>query len=289
MKKDEKKSDFYLTRALSADDKFVFPYRNEYEEILKWADHLKPEWKTKYYSALFYWSKSDTVTASKYFDECGDLPVSYSFYLTRASFRKQRGINEETDLQKAMKYGSQEWRPYHQLHSYYLSCFNYDKAFAVSQSAFKKFPGSYIIKFDHAMSMLYTGKYEECIILLKNTEILPYEGAGYSRIIWRQANLLEAIRLINSGKLKDAKVKIALARSWPENLGVGRPYSVDEYYENLLDAVCILKSGKNVNTENLRFLISQMPVLENSKLSSRDPELLINEGIHKLIDSAGIK
>jgi tetratricopeptide (TPR) repeat protein len=244
-------ANYYLNRALIADDKLVFPFRQEYREILVWADQKHTCWKTKYYNALLYWGAGQTVIAANYFSECGDKPDSYGFYLTRGSFLKQNGGNEEADYRKAINFAGNSWRPYHLLHGYYISVNNFREALNVSQAAIRKFPGSYIIRFDHALSLMNTGKYEECVKLLANTEILPYEGAGYSRTLWRQSNLLEALRLIEKDKIGDARIKIASARLWPEKLGVGRPYLTDENFEDLLDAFCIRKTGKNDGTEIL--------------------------------------
>ena len=132
-----------------------------------------------------------------------------------------------------------------------MSVFNFDEALAVSQDAMKIFTSSYIIKFDHAQSLVNTGKYEDCIKLLKNTEILPHEGAGYGRTIWQQANLLEALRLINNGKISGALEKIASSRSWPENLGVGKPYNVNESLEDLIEGYCMIKNRQNEKADKL--------------------------------------
>jgi tetratricopeptide (TPR) repeat protein len=241
---DEKNVDFYFNRAVNADDKFVFPYRQEYRKILNWADTRQSSWKTKYYCALFYWGIGQTEFAGKYFKECGDDPDSYSFYLARGSFEKLNGEEEEADYLKALKWGSKNWRPYHILHGYYMTAHDYEKALSVSKNAMNLFGNSYIIKFDHALSLLNTRQSEECVKLLSQTGILPYEGAGYGHVIWRQANLLEAIKLIGERKISSARTKISSARFWPENLGVGRPYTVDESPENLLEAYCLLKSNK---------------------------------------------
>jgi tetratricopeptide (TPR) repeat protein len=240
---DEKNVDFNFKRAINTDDKLVFPYRHEYREILTWANMRQSSWKTKYYFALFNWGTGRNDLARKYFNECGDSPDSYSFYLSRGSFEKQNGGNEEADYLKALKWGSDNWRPCHILHGYYMTVHDYGKALSVSLNAMKLFRDSYIIKFDHALSLLNSGRYEECIRLLSTTEILPYEGAGYGRVIWRQANLLEALRLIDDRKISSALTKISSARLWPENLGVGRPYAVDESPENLLEAYCLIKNN----------------------------------------------
>ena len=270
---------YILNRALNADDKLVFPYRQEYREILKWADMRQQCWKTKYYCALFYWGIGQTELSAKYFKECGDDPDSYSFYLARGSFEKQNGGDEESDYLKALKCGSKNWRPYHILHGYYMTIHDYKKALSVSQNAMKLFGDSYIIKFDHAQSLLNTGRYEECIRLLSKTEILPYEGAGYGRVIWRQANLLEAIKLIGDRKISSALAKISSARLWPENLGVGRPYTFDESPENLLEAYCLLKSNKNEKANQLIAGVSAY--LKN--IIATDPSALTGEAVLKAI------
>ena len=99
---DASKCDSYLQKALKGDDKYVFPYRDEYVDILKWAESKVPFWKTKYYSALLYWSKQQTEKAAWYFDQCGSMPDSYGFYLTRGTFRQRDGKDAEPDLLKAL-------------------------------------------------------------------------------------------------------------------------------------------------------------------------------------------
>ena len=131
----------WLGMAIKMDDKLVFPYRDEYADILNWADKEYPDWKTKYYLALLYWGKGQTDKASAFFRACGDFPVSYSFYLTRGSFTKETGGSEEADYLKALQLGRNEWRAYHVLHGYYMSHANYEKAFEISSEAMKIFPG----------------------------------------------------------------------------------------------------------------------------------------------------
>jgi tetratricopeptide (TPR) repeat protein len=250
-RKDEAKSSFYLERANKADDKLVFPFRDEYAPILKWAEVKMPGWKTKYYSALLYWSKGQTDIADKYFTDCGDTPGSFSFYLARGNFRKQLGGSEEPDYLKALKYGENNWRPYHLLHGYYLSQNNFNKAAEISQLAMKKFSNLYMIRYDHAQSLLNTGKYEECVKILETTEILPNEGASNGRRIWRSANLRSAINNYSINKASKALVYAENAFEWPEKLGVGKPYSVDETVENFVKAMILDKMGKKIEAEAL--------------------------------------
>jgi predicted Zn-dependent protease len=256
-RKDEKKSEFFLERANKAGDQLVFPFRDEYAPILKWADQKQPNWKVKYYSALLYWSKAQNDVAEKYFTDCGDMPDSFSFYLTRGSFKKQTGGNEESDYLTALKYGANNWRTYHILNGYYLSHNNNTRALDISQQAMTKFNNLYLIRFDHAQSLLNNGKYEECVKILETTEILPNEGASNGRRIWESANLQCAISYYSLNKASKALVFADKAYEWPEKLGVGKPYDVDETVENFVRAMILDKLGKRKEAEALYSKITE--------------------------------
>jgi len=251
LKKEASKCDFYLQRALKADDKFVFPYREEYVEILSWADRKAPFWKTKYYSALLYWSRQDTETAANYFNQCGETPDSYSFYLTRGTFRQRTGADAEPDFLKALALEENNWRPYHTLHTFYISKNMYSNALNITEKAMKVAGDSYIIKFDHAMSLFYNGSYDESVRILERTEILPHEGAGSGRTVWKSSNLLNALKYYSENKNKKALVYAGNAYKWPENLGVGRPFKVDERAEDFISYMIREKMGDKKGSAEL--------------------------------------
>lgn len=246
------KCDLYLQRALKADDRLVYPFREEYADILEWADKKTPSWKTKYYAALFYWSKQQNEKAEKYFNECGQTPDSYSFYLTRGTFMQRTGKNAEQDLLKALSMNQNNWRPYHILYNYYSSLNRYDKALDITVRAMKVAGDMYIISFDHAQALLYNRKYDECIKILKKIVILPHEGAGSGRTVWKTANLLNALKYYSGNQTGKALVFANNTYMWPENLGVGRPYRVDERAENFISSMIQEKrNNKKLSSELL--------------------------------------
>ena len=249
---DAAKCDTYLQKALKGDDKYVFPYRDEFVDIFKWAESKAPLWKTKYYSALLYWSRQQNEKAAWYFDQCGNMPDSYGFYLTRGTFRQKEGKDAETDLLKALSLKPDDWRPYHVLYGFYTSGNKYEKALDITGRAMKVAGDSYIIKFDHALALLYTGNYDESIKILQNTEILPHEGAGSGRVAWKTANLLNALKNYSENKARKALVYATNSYKWPENLGVGRPFNVDERAENFISSMIHEKMGnKKLSAELL--------------------------------------
>jgi len=252
LRNDDVKSQFYLQRAINADDKLVFPYREEYVDILEWADRQQQSWKTKYYSAIFYWNRQQRKVAEEYFNECSDQPQSYSFYLTRGKFfNEQNKADGERDFLNGLKYGVDSWRPYHILYDYYVANSNYDKALNITQQAVNKFNNNYIIMFDHAMSLLYNGKYDESVKTLEELQILPHEGARYGRMAWKNANLLNALNYYSSNNYKEALIYATNAYKWPENLGVGRPYTVDERAEDFIHAAILDKIGNKIESTEL--------------------------------------
>jgi hypothetical protein len=110
---------------------------------------------------------------------------------------------------------------------------------------------SYIIKFDHAMSLFYNGSYDESVRILERTEILPHEGAGSGRTVWKSSNLLNALKYYSENKNKKALVYAGNAYKWPENLGVGRPFKVDERAEDFISYMIREKMGDKKGSAEL--------------------------------------
>lgn len=267
-KSDEISSEANLEKALTGNPEFVFPYREEYLPVLEWADNQKDHWKTKYFLSILLWTRDQAEKAREYLTACADQPDIYSFYLTRGNFfRSAGGGNVEEEFIKALNHGNGEWRPYHELCNYYTSGGLHNKSLEVAGKAIKLFGDSYIIRFDYATSLLNNGYYEECVNILKKTEILPFEGAAYGRTAWRDANILSALMKYSDRDYRKALTYVNDAYSWPENLGVGKPYIVDETTEDFVKAMILEKSGKGRDANALY-----------SKIAARNPSLIRDAG-----------
>jgi hypothetical protein len=114
------------------------------------------------------------------------------------------------------------------------------------------------------------GQYTACRKTLAETVILPNEGARYGRVTYRQACLMEGIDHFKKGKYNSALKSIDNARLWPENLGVGKPYKVDERIENYFEAVCQEKKGKNSQADQLYKKVVDFTSVSNPRYSSVD-------------------
>lgn len=226
-----------LNKAAAASTDLVFPFRSETAGVLKWALDKNNNWQTKYYLGLIYWSKGRKDEAAELFKACKTEPANYAFYLTR--FKLLNGTenyNGEADLIKAQELAPAEWRCYKALTEYYEEKQEYSKALDWAKKGYSLLPGNYILAYQCSKSLLISGQYREALNILTKTTILPNEGASYGRITYRQACVLDAINNLQNKKDKIALDRIKMAREWPENLGVGKPYNTDERIEDYLES-----------------------------------------------------
>lgn len=240
----EKVSSGLLEELARAETQFVFPYRYETGKILEWAVKKGDSWKLKYYQALLYWNSGNTEKAGQLFRTIGNEPEEWEFYIARGDFiLTADDISAERDYREAFRIAPGEWRTNHKLITFYLSRGFTSRALEMSEDAYKKFRGNYIIDFDHARCLLARDSVYRCIDVLKETVILPYEGARQGRVVWRNANILAALDSYWYGRIEEASTFIENSYMWPENMGAGKPYYVDERLNDFVRAMVITKKG----------------------------------------------
>jgi len=261
----------FMEKALEGSPYLVFPHRQETAEVLSWADQLKNSWKTKYYLGLMRWHTGRIEEARNYFSKCGNIPDYAPFYLTRASLNKTGDSAEiVADYNKAISLKPEEWRSYHLLTSFFIERGDYVNALRVSKDAAERFRTSYIMVFDYARSLLYNDQYEKCLSILDTLKILPFEGAGYGHIVYREACNLLGLSKYKTGEFTSAIALTEKAKTWPENLGAGAPYDVDTRIEDYIASACFKNMGDNANAEKRLSAVlkytSEHPDRYNSKL-----------------------
>ncbi|MCX6143316.1 MAG: DUF5107 domain-containing protein [Ignavibacteriales bacterium] len=250
-KQPQKASD-YLTKAIEQSSWLVFPFRPESAEILRWADSQKPHWKTKYFLALLLWSKDRTDGAREEFAACGNEPSYASFYITRGNFlRTEQSEEAVRDYKRAFELGQGEWRTYRALIDYYTGRTQYSEALEIAKSAVKKFSSSYVALFDLARSYVLNRQYAASLKILDTLTVLPFEGARYTREVYRQACVLAAAEEMKAGGYAKAAKFLEKARQWPERLGAGKPYDVDNRLEDYLEGLCSKKSGNSARSKKM--------------------------------------
>jgi predicted Zn-dependent protease len=193
-----------------------------------------------------YWHAQQIDEAKELFLACADTPDFAPFYAARANLIAG---NQLTDLKKAASMNANEWRYGKLLINYYLENKNTSEAVSTAKQYSKRLPKNYLISMLLAKALLFDGQFEASGKILANTKILPYEGATESRLLYREAWLMQAVEDIGKGKYNSAMSKIETARRWPENLGVGKPYpeDINDRLENYMESLCFqgMKNGKD--------------------------------------------
>lgn len=232
------------------DPYLVFPFRKETLKVLKWAANHSDSWKLDYYGALIWWNLGRLDKARELFKGLKDRPDFYPFYLAKAKLFKE----DLQSLIKASNLAPDLWRPGLKLSAFYLEQGKRDKAIEVIKPLFKKDPSNYYLGLHYAKALLCTGKNPECLKVLENLRVLPNEGATAGRMLFREVNLNLAVQASMDKDYEQARGFIAKARTWPENLGVGRPYVVDERIEDYLMARSYVMDKENLNKYITRVL-----------------------------------
>jgi tetratricopeptide (TPR) repeat protein len=242
-----------VNEAASSSPAFVFPYRTETVPVLEWALTKNSSWKFKYYLALNYLAIQRDAEAMDLFRACAQEPDYAPFYLARAALMRPRDTNQQlTDLQKAQTLAPDDWRTTNRLIDYYEANKNSKMALAVSTPAYKKYKDNPSVAVKHAIALINNGQYASSLKVLDGIYILPDEGARQGKVVLEQATLLSSMDLINKKKYSDAIKMIEKSKEWPENLGVGKPYTVDIRVQDYLKAFTLDKMKRSKEAEELR-------------------------------------
>jgi hypothetical protein len=215
----------------------VFPFRSETADVLKTLIQKNDHWMLKYHLALIQWSFDNIPDAKQLFVACGNTPDYAPFYAARARFNLKNDTSQVlSDLQQAAKLDKQQWRYGTSLVNYYLSRKQYEQALNIARQYKDQFPGNYIIGMLYAKTLVFNKQYGTANALLKAIQILPNEGATEGRQLYREDQLMLALDEMEKKNYKKALQYIGASRQWPENLGVGKPYSedIDERVEDWL-------------------------------------------------------
>lgn len=226
----------FIDKANNISPSLVFPFRAGTAEALEWAITQTADWKPKYYLALIYWSRNNTVRAKELATGCGQ-PSFAPFYAMRAELFKDE--NYSADLQQAAKLDPSQWRYGKLLADHYIAEKKYPEALAISREYGKRFQNDFRLNMLTAKTLLLNNQYKATTDLLATITILPYEGATDGRQLYREAWLMQAVRSLKDKNFKSALTSIGKARQWPENLGAGKPYDdmidlrLEKYLEGL--------------------------------------------------------
>ncbi|HIN77745.1 MAG TPA: tetratricopeptide repeat protein [Gemmatimonadetes bacterium] len=229
---------------------FVFPYRPESIPILEWAVASDSHWSWAYLLGLNLWARDRVPEAAELFIGLDQMPDYGPFYVSRALMAShfENGdlidqINFESDFRRAVDMAPDLRTVHVSLIQYLHGEGRWEDALSVSADARRRFPEDFDLDLLHALALNRTQRFEASIELLDEAEVLPSENSSISHQIFAEAHVLAGLHVLDRGNPTAALDHFDMAVTWPEHLGLGRPYNPEERIEQYLRGLALRLSG----------------------------------------------
>ena len=211
-----------LEKASSGTVAFALPFRRETLPALDWATAENASWKFAYLKAVLLAGLCRDAEAKAILKGLGATPDDPTFYLYRAGCAD--GDAAERDLLRALELGG-GWRAGLALGRLYAG----RKDFAAAVKALKPHlaAGANKVKIAYANALVGDRRYREAIAFLETNTFLPSEHGDNASSAWIDAGRALAEEALAKGDRDAARAVVRKALSYPEHLGVGRPYDLD--------------------------------------------------------------
>ena len=251
---DPAKSQAELDAACRLSPWLVFPSREESIPVFRWAVSKEAQgWKAKYYLALILWSKGRVPEAREFFDACGDRPDFAPFYLARGHFYKGIDLQKtQIDMEKAVKVDDQSWRTWHTLAHFCNEQRLNDKALETAMEAVRRFPEDDSLKVELVRAFIGNDRNAEAAEILENMEVLPYEGASDVHRLFVRCHVNIGLEYIEDRNYDEAIRHLERAKTYPENLGSGKPYEPDQRMQDYIIAYCYERLGDREKAQEIK-------------------------------------
>jgi tetratricopeptide (TPR) repeat protein len=229
---------------------FVFPYRPESIPVFQWAVASDHHWSWVYLLGLNLWARDRVPEAVELFIGLGQRPDYGPFYVSRALMVSDfeggdliDQINSESDFRRAVEMAPDLRAIHISLIQYLHGEGRWEDALAVSADARRRFPEDFDLDLLHALALNQTERFEASIGLLDEVEVLPSENSSISHQIFAEAHVLAGLDALDRTDPVAALDHLDMAVTWPEHLGLGRPYNPEERIEQYLRGVALRLSG----------------------------------------------
>lgn len=250
--RDDHRATAALDKALQINPQFVFPFRAETLKPLEWAKKHSDNWKLNYYTGLIYLNAGEKAKARDLWFSCGDKPDFYPFYIARSQLADTGIKQRQADVEKALKLAGKSWQAGLFASKFYFEKGDIMKAEELARYFYELDPRNYYLGLHYAKMLELSKHYPECVSLLQKIQVLPNEGAGEGHLTWRNANIGSALKLMEEKNYKKVIESVDMARQWPTNLGVGKPYQVDERLEDFIALRCYKNMNDNSSAEKMQ-------------------------------------
>lgn len=190
---------------------------------LDWAVRADTSWKFAYLKAVLLAALTRDTETDAFLDGCGENPDSATFYLFRAT--RRTGDAARADLCRARRLGD-SWRVGHALYRHYAAAGDERTACETVADYVHRLPSN-ILNIDYANALVKDGRPREAIAFMEKTTFLPSEHGDNASGAWFDACRALAAESLAKGDRTAARAAATKAASYPENLGVGRPYELN--------------------------------------------------------------
>lgn len=247
---------------------FVFPFREETLEALKWALRQSDHWKLKYLYSINLIAVNQKDKGVELLVNLRDQPKEALFYWIRGNIVSDNSSLANQDFQKAYELEKENWR-------YALS---YAESLGAQEKwnegidlllySLKKYNNNYSLGLKTAEYYVKTRAFEKAIKILDTLDVLPYEHAKDSRSIYLNAHVGLALKMYFEGNLTETKMLLNKALKWPESLGVGKPFNAEERVIRFMLALI-------ADTEKAQLELNQVALYSTKQLEPGKKENLL--------------
>ena len=161
----------------------------------------------------------------------GDVPDHAPFYVVRAKVTAQ---TPEQDLRRAVVLDPAERTIHIPLVQYLQDQGRWEDALDASSAARDRFPDDFNLDLLHVRALNETQRFRESIEIVDEIHVLPSEHASESHRLFADAHTMAAFEALERGDPSEAERHLEIARTWPERLGLGRPYEPEERLQRFL-------------------------------------------------------
>lgn len=259
-----------VNQAFQINPQFVFPSRPETLQPLEWAKKMTDDWKLSYYEGLIYLNAGEKEKTLDLWQSCGETPDFYPFYIARSKLNDASSKQAQADVERALVFAGNNWQAGLFASKFYFKRGDILKSEELARYYYGQKPQNYYLGLHFAKLLELEKHYPECISILQKIQVLPNEGATEGHVTWRNANIGKSLDLINAKKYRKALESINLARQWPINLGVGKPYQVDERLEDFIALQCYRKLNDSRSTNKMQERIIGVHEPADSRFISND-------------------
>ncbi|RAV28120.1 DUF5107 domain-containing protein [Sinomicrobium soli] len=277
----EEDTDRYFEQAEKMSLDYVFPFREESAMMLEQLQQERPSWRLNYLLALIHSFRGNNHKADSLLNATG---VDYApYYVMKARVGEQGGMAAKLGyLDKATDLAPEQWR-YQVMYGNLLEkSGEAGKAVGMLEKLYRRNPDNYVAGLALIKLLMKQGAYPRAEEVLSRIRILPFEGATDGHKYFRQTKLMLAYKAYKKGQYEKALRKTGESETWPEHLGVGKPYEdmIDRDLQHTLRMYVYRKLGDREQEEKYRVLLPGKPLSESDleqeirQISFREDEYL---------------